>query len=176
MTKIIPTKFPNTRCRACGRFIPQGENVRWTKGEKGVTCVTCPGQTVHATTGAPVANETAWESLSRRFNIVQAEANMLRAQRDELQRHATELEAQVIDLLDSLQRLRLFQAAHTPATEQPEITDVLADPDLINVMAPGGVEAWLEADKAVRAANQLSSAALVEAATNALDTDDDCPI
>jgi cell division septum initiation protein DivIVA len=79
-----------------------------------------------------VQSETAYESLSRRFNIMQAEANMLRAQRDELQRHATELESQVAGLL-------------------------------------------LQADPAVAAAEQTQDG-LVEAANNALDTDDDCPI
>jgi hypothetical protein len=51
MTKIIPTRYDNTKCRACSRHIAHGENVRWTKGEKGVTCMNCPG---HAVTPAPV--------------------------------------------------------------------------------------------------------------------------
>jgi hypothetical protein len=132
MTKIIPTKFDNTRCRKCGCNIPYGTNVRWTKGEKGVTCVTCPGQVVNATTGAPVENETAWESLSRRFNIVQAEANTLRdklatseAVRRETAGYVVEQQAEIARLRSALAHELQLAAARVAPSERPEVTDVL---------------------------------------------------
>ena len=133
MTKIIATKFDNTKCRKCGCNIPYGAQVRWTKGEKGVTCVTCPGQVVNATTGALVENETAWESLSRRFNVVQAEANTLRTRLTENEALILSLATTGTALLTEVQQLRSalahelqLAAARVAPGERPEITDVLA--------------------------------------------------
>lgn len=132
MTKIIATKFDNTHCRLCNCAIAYGENVRWTKGQKGVTCVVCPGTVVNAATGEPVANETAWESLSRRFNIVQAEANTLRERLATSEEVRLALAAHVQSLFTEVERLRSalahelqLAAARVAPTERPEITDAL---------------------------------------------------
>lgn len=93
--RTIPTKFPNTKCRTCGKAIALGQDVRWIKGVKGVTCVTCPsGQVVNATTGEPVQTETAYESLSRRLAAALSDGQALRA---EIGRMAAQIQALTVE-------------------------------------------------------------------------------
>jgi len=103
MTKIIPTKFDNTKCRACGRHIAYGENVRWTKGEKGVTCVACPGhRVVNATTGEPIAIETAYESLARQLAAALSDGTALRAALGRAQAERDEMRIEIARLRSAM--------------------------------------------------------------------------
>lgn len=41
--KRIQSKYEG-RCKGCGKLIVPGEEVLWTPGEKGVTCLACDGR------------------------------------------------------------------------------------------------------------------------------------
>lgn len=202
MTKIIPTKFGNTKCRGCAATIPYGANVQWTKGAKGVLCMQCatasaPAAPV-ATPAAPVSTtevaayivQLTGETMAQREQIALL-SDALTLANSALEAARTALRAQQTKIA----RLRAANAMLAPATEQPEILAALvgddtsaqdivtADPvmdpaDLIDVLAPGGVEAWLAHDlaqiateKAMRNAEQADLDA-----TNYGYDDTDCPI
>jgi hypothetical protein len=140
MSKIIRTQYDGS-CRTCKSPIEQGDNVRWTKGVKGVVCMSCPDDTA-----APATNANANAEIKQLNDRLAAAKDKFRQQRAEIETLKATL-AQVTCERDEA-RARLIEPTLVEGCDDAS----LVDPDSINVMAPGGVEAWLAADAAQRAA------------------------
>ena len=181
MSRILRTN-DNSRCKACNTAIPFGTNVRHTGGY-GVTCMDCP----HAPDLAPqqaqppaagvAAQLTEQLTEIARLNEALALARQTyRQQREEiatLQREVVRQNSLVQEAVAVSAALkadrRVGPLAQLPVEDPAEDeNDGELDDDLIDVMAPGGVEAWLAAD--------LARIAAEKAAAPAVDEDDDCPI
>ena len=136
MTKTIESKFLNTKCKQCERKIPQGSKVQWTKGERGVLCLTCAGTAavytdVPTAPTAPTASNTEVaayiaeltnenmfmrESAALSGATVARQLEIINAQRDVL-------DAQGVVIAELRARLALLQ----PAAEQSVILDAILD-------------------------------------------------
>jgi chorismate mutase len=144
---IIVSKY-SSKCPACGGNIYAGDTVDWVRGSKARHAACAQGATnghvVNAATGAAVPRETQAESLSRRFAVVQAEANTLRSERDALAASVTQLRNERNALRDELARVQGQLTAlvtdavvefHAMVSESAEgenegtpITDALVEP------------------------------------------------
>jgi hypothetical protein len=175
----ITSKYASV-CQSCGCTIIAGDQVNWVKGVKGVTCAACPAPNVQPAPGAvaPALQAAFADARALRARIGELEASLaagrehfrtLRGERDAL---AASL-ALTKNVLSDVQRernelLHAFTAILGTSTAAPTVT--VDDGDLIDVMAPGGVEAWLAHDLAQIAAEKAAKASAPADDTN------DCPI
>lgn len=157
----IVSKY-HSDCTACGVHIRPGDRVNWIKGVKGVTCLGCPMPVASTTNGAKVTTPTSaadpqLQAALADGQVLRARIGVLTGERDELRRQLTALAEAAAKLRDELaisQQVRLAQAGHILQLTTPDLAQIAAE----------------------KAATQLSSDALVEAANHALALDDDCPI
>jgi hypothetical protein len=199
MTKIIPNSFKNARCKTCDKRFAVGEDVRWTKGG-GATCVVCPAQgelpmqpaqptisveALHANLSAALVDGQA---LRKRIGELEAKLKVSEEVRLASAAHVMRLMATTEAFVnDPIKYGRLHDATRRVAQEAKallltgkiderhtqKLRTAFAHLEAVNLKpAVEEHEPWL-GDPAVLAAAQLSPPALVEAASNALDTNDD---
>jgi hypothetical protein len=190
----IVSKY-NGSCTACGADVRVGDQVQWIKGVKGVTCLGCPppgsrasmleprptNGTTHTSAADPQLQAALADGQALRKRIGELQASLVLANETialqsaslkELARNNDLNEREVTALRVERDGLRKGLIVHEHDQIVAEKTaQELLDGDLIDVMAPGGVERWLEHDLAQIAAEKIAKE------RQAIPTvTDDCPI
>lgn len=164
--KTIRSQYHST-CRVCEKHIRPGDMISWARGEKPahVECVEQP---------AAQPQQPTLQQLTRERDALASDGQNLR-------RMVGERDAEIARLKAALQATRDLLVATT--TERDGLRVRLAEAlverkRFVDEIAEIQRE-WhdvTEPEPAVEAASTLAPAALVEAAQNAVDLDDDCPI
>lgn len=181
MSRIIRTRYDNSRCKACGTTIPYGTNVRHT-GSYGVTCMNCPHapDLQAASPQQPAAQSTATlagELISR----CEQERNAALSDAQALRKRIGDQDAVIAQLRATLatsESVRLALAAHVQELLAARDAAIFAQPvsTALSDRNDGYDRFLASSDGAPLDEIHPEESGSIEYDDRNHDADDDCPI